>query len=85
MLRPPRPTEGLKIGVNGHTDNTGDDAANMRLSEERALSVKNYLVGKGLPTERLTAKGFGETQPAADNATAAGKAANRRVAIILGE
>jgi OOP family OmpA-OmpF porin len=77
--------EGLKIGVNGHTDNTGDDAANMRLSEERALSVKNYLVGKGIPTSRITAKGFGETQPAADNATAAGKATNRRVAIVLGE
>ncbi|MBP7513751.1 MAG: OmpA family protein, partial [Flavobacteriales bacterium] len=85
ILKSAMVAEGLKIGVNGHTDNTGDDAANMRLSEERALSVKNYLVGKGLPTQRITAKGFGETQPAADNATAAGKATNRRVAIVLGE
>jgi outer membrane protein OmpA-like peptidoglycan-associated protein len=55
------------------------------LSEERALSVRNYLLGKGLPTSRITAKGYGETQPAEDNATAAGRATNRRVAIVLGE
>jgi OOP family OmpA-OmpF porin len=85
ILKSAMVAEGLKIGVNGHTDDVGDDSANLRLSEERALSVKNYLLGKGLPTSRITAKGYGETQPAEDNATAAGRATNRRVAIVLGE
>ena len=85
ILKSAMVAEGLKIGVHGHTDNVGDDGGNLRLSEERALSVKNYLLGKGLPTSRITAKGFGETQPAADNATADGRATNRRVAIVLGE
>jgi outer membrane protein OmpA-like peptidoglycan-associated protein len=48
ILKSAMVAEGLKIGVNGHTDDVGDDSANLRLSEERALSVKNYLLGKGL-------------------------------------
>jgi len=77
--------EGLKVGVYGHTDNVGDSQSNQRLSEDRANSVMNYLVSKGLATNRIETKGFGATKPIADNNTAAGKAQNRRVQIVLGE
>jgi OmpA-OmpF porin, OOP family len=77
--------EGLKVGVYGHTDNTGNDAANYRLSEERANSVRNYLIGKQLASNRIESKGFGPSQPLADNSSAAGRAQNRRVQIVLGE
>jgi OmpA-OmpF porin, OOP family len=77
--------EALKVGVYGHTDNTGDAAANQRLSEERANSVKSYLISKGLATNRIETKGFGQSQPIAENQTTAGKAKNRRVQIVLGE
>ena len=77
--------EGLKLGVYGHTDNAGTDAYNERLSEERASSVKNYLLSKGLKENRIETKGFGSTKPIADNSTAAGKAKNRRVQIVLGQ
>lgn len=77
--------EGLKVGVYGHTDNTGSPDANQKLSEERANSVKSYLISKGLATNRIESKGFGQVQPIADNRTAAGKAKNRRVQIVLGQ
>lgn len=77
--------EGLKVGVYGHTDNTGNADANQRLSEERASSVKNYLISKGLLPQRIESKGFGQNQPIAENNTASGKAKNRRVQIVLGE
>ena len=77
--------EGLKIGIYGHTDNTGSADKNQTLSEERANSVKNYLLGKGLAANRVETKGFGPTQPIADNKTAEGKARNRRVQIVLGQ
>lgn len=77
--------EGLKVGVYGHTDNVGNADANQKLSEERANSVKNYLVSKGLLEKRIESKGFGQNQPIADNKTASGKAQNRRVQIVLGE
>jgi len=77
--------EGLKVGVYGHTDNTGIADANQRLSEERANSVRNYLMSKGLPANRIETKGYGQTQPIADNKTVSGKAQNRRVQIVLGE
>jgi OmpA-OmpF porin, OOP family len=77
--------EGLKIGVYGHTDNVGNPQSNQRLSEERANSVMNYLVSKGLATNRIETKGLGSTKPIADNGTASGKAQNRRVQIVLGE
>lgn len=77
--------EGLKVGVYGHTDNTGNADANQRLSEERANSVKSYLISKGLATNRIESKGFGQAQPIADNKTTDGKAKNRRVQIVLGE
>ena len=77
--------EGLTVGVYGHTDNVGDDAKNQRLSEERAVSVKNYLISKGIPDARITVKGYGAAKPIADNNTADGKAQNRRVQIVLGK
>lgn len=77
--------EGLKIGVYGHTDNVGDAGKNLKLSEERANSVKNYLLSKGLLESRVEVKGYGQTKPIADNSTVEGKAHNRRVEIVLGE
>ncbi len=77
--------EGLKIGVYGHTDNSGSDAVNTPLSEKRANAVKAYLLKKGLISNRIEAKGFGSAKPIADNTTEAGKSKNRRVEIVLGE
>ena len=77
--------EGLKVGIYGHTDNTGNEGANQKLSEERANSVKSYLISKGLPAKRIESKGLGQTQPIADNKTADGKSKNRRVQIVLGD
>jgi OmpA-OmpF porin, OOP family len=77
--------EGLKLGVYGHTDNVGNDAANIKLSEDRASAVKNYLISKGISAVRIESKGYGSSKPIADNKTAAGKAKNRRVQIVLGE
>jgi OOP family OmpA-OmpF porin len=67
-----------KLRIEGHTDNDGDDAHNMKLSGERALAVKRWLVSAGVPAERLVAVGFGESRPIADNSTPEGKAQNRR-------
>jgi outer membrane protein OmpA-like peptidoglycan-associated protein len=69
--------------VKGHTDSNGSEDANLRLSEDRALMVKNQLVGEGVAPSRLTTLGFGESQPLATNATAEGRAQNRRVEIEL--
>lgn len=69
----------LKIQVEGHTDNVGNDDANMKLSQDRVNRVKEYLISKGIAADRLKAVGYGESRPVADNATAAGKAQNRRV------
>lgn len=68
-----------ELEINGHTDSQGDDAKNLTLSQNRANAVKTYLVNQGVSGSRLTAKGFGETVPVADDATAAGRAKNRRV------
>ncbi|NER11337.1 OmpA family protein [Muriicola jejuensis] len=67
------------ILVEGHTDSAGSDEYNMGLSKLRAESVTNYLVRQGIDASRFTTKWYGETQPIADNATAEGKAKNRRV------
>jgi OOP family OmpA-OmpF porin len=69
----------LKIELQGHTDSSGSDAYNLKLSQRRADSVRDYLVSQGVPASQLTAKGYGESQPIADNATADGRATNRRV------
>jgi OmpA-OmpF porin, OOP family len=77
--------EGLKIGVYGHTDNLGGNQANIKLSQDRANSVKSYLISKGIPTQRIEAKGFGSDVPITDNSTNEGRANNRRVQIVLGQ
>jgi outer membrane protein OmpA-like peptidoglycan-associated protein len=69
--------------VAGHTDDQGDDAKNLSLSERRAITVKNYLAGKGLKAERFTPKGYGEKNPVADNNTAEGRQKNRRIEFTL--
>ncbi len=68
----------LKIEIGGHTDNVGKPADNLLLSNNRAKAVVNYLVSKNIPAARLTAKGYGETRPLADNKTETGRAMNRR-------
>ena len=68
----------LKIQINGHTDNAGKPSDNMILSENRARSVTMYLTSKGILAARLSFKGWGETQPVANNATPEGRAQNRR-------
>jgi len=71
----------VHIEIRGHTDNVGDSQANYLLSEQRANSVKQYFVSKGVEPSRMEAKGFGEAQPIASNNTAAGRAQNRRIEI----
>jgi len=70
---------GVNVEVGGHTDNTGSAAANLRLSQARANAVRDYLIGKGVDAGRMTARGYGQANPIASNATATGRAANRRV------
>lgn len=67
------------LEIHGHTDSQGDDAKNMKLSEDRAAAVRTYLEKKGVAANRLKSFGHGETMPVADNNTAAGRAQNRRV------
>lgn len=69
----------LQIEVQAHTDYKGSGKINQQLSEQRALSVKAYLISKGVNENQLTAKGYGESQPIADNKTEEGRAKNRRV------
>jgi OmpA-OmpF porin, OOP family len=71
--------EQANLLIEGHTDSQGDDASNMALSQKRTEAVKTYLMGRGIMESRLTAIGYGETKPVADNKTAAGRAKNRRV------
>ncbi len=73
----------MKIEIAGHTDSDGDDSANLLLSQQRADAVKQYLIKKGIAANRMTAKGYGESRPAADNATTAGKQQNRRTEIRI--
>ncbi|MBC5785949.1 OmpA family protein [Ramlibacter sp. USB13] len=74
-----------EVRIIGHTDNTGSDALNDRLSLDRAQSVKNYIVARGVRADTVQVAGRGEREPVADNATEAGRAKNRRVEIFLGE
>jgi outer membrane protein OmpA-like peptidoglycan-associated protein len=73
----------LNLSIEGHTDHVGSDESNQRLSENRANAVKNYLLKQGVSESQLTATGFGESQPVADNNTAAGRQQNRRVELKL--
>jgi OOP family OmpA-OmpF porin len=71
----------LKLEVQGHTDNVGNDAYNQTLSEARAKAVSTWLTQHGVAADRLTAKGYGKTKPVADNGSDDGRAKNRRVEI----
>ena len=73
----------LKIDVDGYTDNTGTDAANLSISAKRANAVKTYLVTKGIDINRIVANGHGPADPVADNNSAEGRAKNRRVELSL--
>ncbi len=73
----------MKIQINGYTDNVGNDADNLKLSETRAKAVADYLISKGIDSKRLTSKGFGETKPIADNSTEEGRFLNRRTEFIV--
>ena len=72
---------GLRIEIGGHTDNVGKPDDNLTLSNNRAKSVVAYLVSKGIAADRLSAKGYGETKPVADNKTESGRALNRRTEV----
>jgi outer membrane protein OmpA-like peptidoglycan-associated protein len=73
----------LQISIEGHTDNKGNPAFNLKLSAKRAEAVKKYLVKKGIAESRIAAQGFGDAKPIATNVTPAGRAKNRRVELHL--
>jgi outer membrane protein OmpA-like peptidoglycan-associated protein len=75
----------VKIEVAGHTDSRGRDKYNLNLSQRRAETVRDYLISKGVAADRLTAKGYGESNPIADNKTEEGRFKNRRVELIRTE
>jgi outer membrane protein OmpA-like peptidoglycan-associated protein len=74
---------GLNLDVEGHTDSVGAADYNQRLSESRAHSVQDYLIRQGIPPATVATSGFGESQPVASNATAAGRQQNRRVELVV--
>lgn len=73
----------LKADIQGHTDDVGNDQSNLKLSENRARTVYNYVLNKGIAASRLTHHGYGETKPIADNSTEIGKAKNRRTVFVI--
>jgi outer membrane protein OmpA-like peptidoglycan-associated protein len=76
----------IRVEIRGHTDSVGDATYNLRLSQKRATSVMFYLINKGISPERLSAKGYGESMPVADNSTREGRARNRRIEFyVIGE
>jgi len=74
---------GLNIEVGGYTDNVGGDEMNQKLSENRAGSVRDYLVQQGVTTNSVSARGFGNTLPVASNESSAGRQQNRRVELLV--
>ena len=74
---------GLNLEVEGHTDNVGSDEFNLKLSEQRAETVRTYLIEQGLSESSMTAKGLGKSLPVASNDTREGRQKNRRVEIII--
>jgi outer membrane protein OmpA-like peptidoglycan-associated protein len=69
--------------VEGHTDSVGGDDYNQQLSEQRAMSVRDYLTHAGIPVASVTSRGFGKTQPVASNTTGSGRQQNRRVELVI--
>jgi len=76
-------TPGLNLEVEGHTDSTGSETLNERLSEQRATAVLNYLVQEGFPASNITGRGYASTRPVADNNTREGRQRNRRVELVI--
>jgi outer membrane protein OmpA-like peptidoglycan-associated protein len=74
---------GLRLDVEGHTDNVGGDSYNQQLSEQRGSAVRDYLTGQGVQSGSVTTKGFGKTMPIASNDSAAGRQQNRRVELVI--
>ena len=74
---------GLKIQVEGHTDSIGSDEYNQRPSEQRAATVRDYLVAQGVSGMSVTAVGFGKSRPVVSNDTDAGRQQNRRVELVV--
>jgi outer membrane protein OmpA-like peptidoglycan-associated protein len=74
---------GLRLDVEGHTDNVGGDDYNQQLSEQRGSAVCDYLTEQGIQQGSVTTKGFGKSQPIATNDTAAGRQQNRRVELVI--
>lgn len=72
----------VKVEVAGHTDSVNTDAYNLALSQRRADTVRDYLIGRGIAADRLTAKGYGESSPVAEDDTAEGRFKNRRVELV---
>jgi outer membrane protein OmpA-like peptidoglycan-associated protein len=73
----------LRLEIAGHTDNVGEPALNLRLSEQRARVVRQYLVQQGIDSARLTARGYGGTRPVADNRDPRQRPRNRRVEVVV--
>ena len=73
----------VKVLIEGHTDSTGPDDYNMGLSLKRAQAVKDFAISKGIAADRMTVKGFGESQPLVSNDTKEGRAENRRVEFVV--
>jgi outer membrane protein OmpA-like peptidoglycan-associated protein/tetratricopeptide (TPR) repeat protein len=73
----------IKVAIHGHTDDVGDDNKNLVLSEERAVGVKDYLISQGIKSDRLSAKGYGETQPKLPNTSESNRAKNRRTDFVI--
>ncbi|TNF45960.1 MAG: hypothetical protein EP305_12510 [Bacteroidetes bacterium] len=73
----------IKVAIQGHTDDVGDDNKNLVLSEERAVGVKDYLISQGIKSDRLSAKGYGETQPKLPNTSESNRAKNRRTDFVI--
>ena len=73
----------LNVEIQGHTDSQGSDRANLKLSQRRADAVRVYLIKRGITSDRMVAKGYGETTPIADNRTSEGRAQNRRVEFVI--
>jgi OOP family OmpA-OmpF porin len=74
------------VQVNGHTDNVGNSESNQALSKKRADAVKAWLManaGSAMPADRIRVRGYGDSEPVGDNATADGKAQNRRVDVLM--
>ena len=73
----------IRVEIAGHTDNVGNDADNLKLSQQRAEAIRNYVIRKGISPSRIVAKGYGAAEPVADNDTDEGRQLNRRTEVRI--